>query len=283
MKLKIKIICPLLILAVLAGCSGQGRSDQDGGQGGSTSREAVLATLYNHYAAEYMALAIQAFNIASDRLTALARENVDCSGMAVVVDIDETIIDNSPHQAMTIRTGESYPAYWEEWCNLASAGAIPGAVEFLKLADSLGFAIFYISNRKAGTVLKATIENLEGLGFPQVNEERLMLREESSPTNVNPSNKESRRQKVESLGYRIILLAGDNLGDFFDDEGDNNTRRETVDSMSIMFGKRFIVLPNAMYGNWPASIGIDGSEAGYDRLIKEMTEPYWSEGKSNLN
>jgi 5'-nucleotidase (lipoprotein e(P4) family) len=267
-----QIVNILLLFTLTIGCTNsvpEGDSDSIRG-----NEELIMATLYNYYSAEYIALSIQAYNIASERLLKIASENSSVSNLAVVVDIDETILDNSPFQAKTIESGEPYPAYWDEWCNLGAARAVPGALEFLRLADSLGFGIFYISNRKIDPVYKGTFDNLEALGFPQISANSLMLREKESPENINPSNKELRREKVESQGYTIVLLAGDNLGDFFTDSSDSVVREGMVKELRKEFGTKYIVLPNAMYGNWPESIGIDGSDKVYNNLIKHMTAPF---------
>lgn len=269
-----KIPISIIILTLIAGCTGQKNKQESTGQTAWGNIELVMATLYNNMAAEYDALSYQAYNIASERISMIAAEKGETGSMAIVVDIDETILDNSPYQAKTIESGSSYPAWWDEWCNLAQAETVPGAVEFLSLADSLGFAIFYVSNRKSATVYDATFENLATMGFPQVNDQTMMLRETASESNPNPSDKESRRQKIESMGYTIVLLAGDNLGDFFVDEAGSDARSEQVERLKEQFGTRFIVLPNAMYGNWPASLGIDGNPESWKSLIMEMTLPF---------
>lgn len=263
--------CLIILLATSCGEVSGERGEKSDTWG---NEELVLATLYNYYAAEYMALSYQAWNIAGERLEQMATIKPNCSDLAVIVDIDETILDNSPFQAKSVESGQAYPAYWDDWCKLAVAKPVPGALEFLTLADSLGFKIFYISNRKMDPLYEATFKNLTDIGFPQVNLESMMLREAQSEDNPDPSDKEARRKKIELSGYNIVLLAGDNLGDFFIDEIDGLARSRKVKLQREEFGKRFIVLPNAMYGNWPASIGIDGSEQAYRELLQEMTEPF---------
>ncbi|MBS0010989.1 MAG: hypothetical protein KFF49_06250, partial [Bacteroidales bacterium] len=208
------------------------------------NEEAVLSTLYNHYSAEYRALAWQAFNIASERILDISNSTESTDSLAVVVDIDETLLDNSPHQALTILTGDPYPAGWNEWCSLAVAEAIPGAVSFLNLADSLGFSIFYVSNRHEDPLYEHTFKNLVEKGFPQVSRNSLLLRKKATATNPDPSNKEARRKFIESGGYKIVLYAGDNIGDFYSDteKGDERLKRAMEDRSS--FGTTYIVLPN---------------------------------------
>ena len=230
----------------------------------------VMATLYNYYADEYRALAYQAYNIAHDRVDAIRKDNPYNEKLAIVVDIDETLLDNSPHQALMIKTDSSYPYMWNEWCDLAKAKAVPGAVEFLQYADENDFNIFYVSNRKKKYVQESSMENLRSLGFPQVIDEHFLLRLERSESNPDPSDKQARRDEITALGFEIVLLIGDNLGDFYNDQEEKELRLAQVDSFKHEFGHKFIILPNAMYGNWPGSVGISDA-ASMDSLIIEMS------------
>ena len=125
--------------------------------------------------------------------------------LAVVVDIDETILNNSPYEAKAMLDGKAYESEsWYEWCNMAVAEPVPGALEFLKFADSLGFHVFYITNRKEEFVDEGTQENVRIMGFPQTSDDHFLLR-------TDERSKEKRRQSV-SENYEIVLLAGDNLG-----------------------------------------------------------------------
>lgn len=225
----------------------------------------MMAILYNYYAAEYKALAYQAFNMATDRLQQVRIKEPERKNLAVIVDIDETILDNSPYQAKLLELNTTYDSCWNAWCNLALARAVPGAVEFLQYADSLRFNIFYVSNRKA-ILEDATIKNLQKLGFPQLSGDHFYLR-------TTDSGKETRRNKIAEK-YEIVLLAGDNLGDFFPDTQLYQQRDSIVEARRKDFGKKFIVLPNAIYGNWPASIGIKRNQFPSDSLLEKMTEGF---------
>ncbi|MDT8393855.1 MAG: 5'-nucleotidase, lipoprotein e(P4) family [Bacteroidales bacterium] len=231
----------------------------------------TMATLYNHYAAEYRALAYQAFNMASDRVDRIKEERPDATKLGIVVDIDETLLDNSPHQALMIAKDSSYPYMWNEWCNMAAAKPVPGALAFLQYADKNGFHIFYVSNRKDKYTRLGTMKNLAGMGFPQLGENNILLRLERSDKNPHPSDKQARRDAITAGGYEIVLLIGDNLGDFYSDAEQCDERTKQVDAFMKEFGSRFIILPNAMYGNWPASIGIS-NESSMDSLLLEMTK-----------
>ncbi len=203
----------------------------------------LLATLYQQKAAEKRALSYQAFNIAKLMLDNQFRVAGLTKTLAVVVDIDETVLDNSPFEAKSIIENSSYPKYWDEWCELAAAEPLAGSVEFLNYAKSKGVVVFYITNRNI-KLLDATVKNLKEKGFPFADENHVLMK-------TDDSNKESRRNIV-TANHHIVLLMGDNLGDFmhvFDDKNIED-RFSLTDSYKDEFGRKFIVLPNPMYGSW---------------------------------
>lgn len=226
----------------------------------------LYATLYQQQAAEYKALCFQAYNLASIRLNQAVNQKHN-KPLAVVVDIDETVLDNSPYQAESIIKNMSYPEGWAEWMNMASAIAVPGAVEFLNEAASKKVEVFYISNRKE-EFKEASIRNLRETGFPFADSIHLMAR-------TNSNDKEIRRQKVME-NFDIILLVGDNLGDFnsvFDETNPSNRTEQTISNQKL-FGDRWIVLPNACYGTWVSAIPGYSNKITPDSLMKVL--------KSNL-
>lgn len=207
----------------------------------------VASTVWVQNAAEVRALQYQAFNIATQKLKTDLKWAKSDTPRAVVVDADETIIDNSPYQAKNILENKTYnSASWGEWVEEARATAIPGAVEFLNYADKNGVEIFYITNRKING-FNATYKNLKKLGFP-VKKENMLLR-------TDTSSKVARRKVVTSK-YRIVLLMGDNLDDFDDifEKKSIEDRFSETDKLKKRFGSRYIVLPNPMYGTWEGAI-----------------------------
>lgn len=216
----------------------------------------LLATLYQQKSAEVEALCYQAYNIAALRLNQILENNPYKKPLAVVVDVDETVLDNSPFEAKSILENSDYPTYWKEWMEHANAKALPGAVEFLNYASSKGVETFYITNRKV-EFQDATMKNLKDKGFPHVDEAHIMLRS-------TESNKEVRRQKVLET-HEIVILMGDNLNDFTDLFEANSTaeRHQNVINLKDEFGKKFIILPNAMYGAWVDAM------LNYENLPKE--------------
>jgi 5'-nucleotidase (lipoprotein e(P4) family) len=210
------------------------------------------AILWTQTSGEMRALAYQAFNLARmvlDRDLRIHRRSR--LRPAVIVDVDETILDNSRYQATLLKNRQSHTAQkLTDWVNRAEATALPGAVEFLRYAASRGVRVFYISNRRQ-IEKDATAVNLKKLGFPEVNDQTLLVR-----THPQSSSKEPRRQSV-SNKYRIVLLMGDNLNDFaeiFDKSRTVESRIAAVELNKDKFGVRFIILPNVMYGDWESAI-----------------------------
>ena len=210
------------------------------------------AILWTQSSGEKAALSYQAFALARMMLDRDLHVNRRSRmKRAVIVDVDETIIDNSRYQAMLIQTHQAYASKtWTEWCNRAQATALPGAVEFLRYANSKGVRVFYITNRKE-IEKDGTARNLKQLGFPDVTDETLLIR-----TDKNSSSKEPRRQAV-SAKYHVALLMGDNLNDFsdvFENAKTTGSRMLATEQNKQQFGTRLIVLPNPMYGNWEDAI-----------------------------
>lgn len=209
----------------------------------STREHNVMAVLWFQTAAEARALQYQAYNMARMMLDQDLVQTKTDKKRAVVVDIDETILNNSPYEGRAIRINRGYPYEWERWIDLAQAEAIPGSLEFLQYAASNNVDIFYVTNRKERD-RKGTLENLRRLGFPQADDAHLLIRTEES-------SKEARRQYI-ARTHHIVLLLGDNLADFSHvfDKKSVQQRNDEVDRLKTEFGKRFIVLPNPIYGDW---------------------------------
>ncbi len=207
----------------------------------------IYATTWYQNSPENQALYYQGFNVAKMRLEQFAKVKSE-KPKAVVVDIDETMLDNSPFQAQEIIDNKEFSSeFWNEWSQLGKAKALPGAKEFSKYCDSLGVALFYISNRKTNE-LGATLKNLDSLGFAFAKPEYFLLKE-------NESSKKARREKI-SEKFDIVMLVGDNLNDFsevFESRGDD-WGKSIVKEYKNEFGNRFIILPNPMYGEWEKNI-----------------------------
>lgn len=171
---------------------------------------------------------------------------------AVVLDVDETVLDNSAYQARLIRQNETYDtASWQAWCREAQAGAVPGALAFTRAAAGRGVQVFYVTNRDS-VVDAATRANLRRLGFPLAEEEHVVLTEGERPG--WDGSKTPRRRHI-AQDYRILLLIGDNFGDFVGEvESSVEDRGQRAESFEKYWGTRWIVLPNPQYGSWEGAL-----------------------------
>jgi 5'-nucleotidase (lipoprotein e(P4) family) len=228
------------------------------------------AAVYQQRAAEYEALCFQAYNTAREKLDGMlaappakdrapsAKDRAPSAGLpassvlppAIITDIDETLLDNSPYAVHQALRGETYSdSTWIAWTARVACDTVPGALTFLKYAASRGVAIFYVTNRL--TVERTpTLQNLQKWGFPDADTQHLTLLDPGSN-----SSKETRREAVRDH-YAVLMLLGDNLSDFspvFDHQS-WAARKERVESGAALFGGTFIVLPNPVYGDWEGAL-----------------------------
>ena len=212
----------------------------------------VQALLWQQNSAEYKALCHQAFNLAKIYLDK-ARINYNKNPTAIITDIDETVLDNSPYNARMIRDDVNYTrATWNAWGKEETAKAVPGALAFFKYANSKGVKIFYLSNRRQEQK-EETMQNLIKMGFPAVDSEHVLLRTDTG--------KKQARRNIILKNHHVVMLLGDNLSDFselFDDKS-TKERNNLVEKMKDNFGTKFIVLPNPMYGDWETKGIYEGS------------------------
>lgn len=236
------VIIVVFVLSVLISCHGKPeyltpvRENQD---------PLLLSVLWYQRSAEMQALYYQGYNIAKSSLTERLRGPDNKRPNAVIMDIDETILDNSPVEAFQVINNVPFSdSLWERWVNLCAAEPLPGALDFTKFAESIGVEVFYVSNRSAANSLGASIKNLSIKGFPFADSIHVVLK-------TDESSKEKRRLSIAGK-YEILLLMGDNLADLdivFEKRGDD-LAFGAVTEKEKEFGKKFIVFPNSMYGPW---------------------------------
>lgn len=261
------ILIPVALLVFFGLYSFRDKAEGISLERGITKKEySILSVLFQQHAAEYRALCLQSYNMARMQLD--LKLLTKPASPALITDIDETILDNSPFQAGNILDNTDYnTALWHKWCSEARAKSVPGAVEFMKYAASKGVNIFYVSNRDTSD-LKSSMKNLAEQGFPQITPEHFSFK-----TGKNSSKRV--RQDFIASKHQVLLLFGDNLNDFSYVFENRNTadRKGVVDSLKTAFGDRFIVLPNAMYGEWESAMykfNYKLSEAAKDSLRKSL-------------
>lgn len=232
------------------------------GQAGEPAVHPKLApTLWVQTALEWRGLCLQAYRLATQQLRVALKDKswtaaVEQSGKfkklrpAVVLDIDETVLDNSAGQARQVLGNTGFvPADWNQWVSEQKAPAIPGAVEFCRYAESRRVRVFYVTNRDAAQE-DATIANLTRLGFPATKETVLCRGERPEWA----SEKTSRRQLVAAT-HRILLLIGDDLGDFLPGVRTTIEKRvELTKPYEGNWGTKWFLLPNPGYGSWEDAV-----------------------------
>ena len=222
------------------------------------------AVLWVQRAAEYDAVSQTVYRAAADQLDpALKEANWDAlvpaergnaaAGLppAVIMDVDETVLDNSPYQARLVRDGKQYDeATWDLWVSEKKARAVPGVVDFAKAASARGVTILYLTNR-AEHLQAATIANLKAVGLPVKDDSVFLgLGTFVKGCEQNGSEKNCRR-RMAGEKYRVLMQFGDQLGDFVEivantPEGRDGLYAEYED----WFGERWWMLPNPTYGSW---------------------------------
>lgn len=232
----------------------------------------LFTALFQQKAAEYKALCFQAYNIARLRLDQSLSNPVSAKPKAIVTDIDETVLDNSPYAVHQGLQGKDYePVSWiNEWTVKADADTLAGAYSFFKYAASKNVEVFYITNRE-DKERASTLQNLQKFGFPYADERHLV-------TKSTVSSKEPRRQQLAAT-HDIIMLIGDNLSDFSTlfDKRSTEERTKNVQANAGEFGNKFIVLPNANYGDWESALynyNYKLTAAQKDSVIKSVLKNY---------
>lgn len=234
--------------------------------------DSKFATLWVNSAAEYEALSLQTYHLATLMLeqalydkswTAsvkqLSQDNYQDLPGAIIVDIDETILNNVQYQMELLEKNTSYSSKtWDAWLERAAATEVPGALSFIQKANALNIEVFYISNRTCKRRYGSrdycpqeldTLKNLQDLGFPATDAEHLLFKYEE----CNWGSEKQPRRDIILAKYRILLLVGDDFGDFLEGVKKNITAEERsslVKEYKAYWGQRWFVLPNPMYGSW---------------------------------
>ena len=170
---------------------------------------------------------------------------------AVVMDADETVLDNSGYQAWMVVNGTTFnPKTWTQFVKSETSAAIPGAVAFAKYAESKGVRVFYVTNRTKEEE-PATRENMRKLGFPMGANIDTILTAKEQP---DWGSAKGTRRAVIAKHYRILLLVGDNFGDFTDAyKGSVDERQKVYDENAAHWGRDWLMLPNPSYGSFESA------------------------------
>jgi acid phosphatase len=221
------------------------------------------ATLWMQRSVEYAGSTEAAFALAKIRLdqalkdkswtAAPAEQTGNFGGLppAIISDVDETLLDNSAYQAWNITAGTPFSnETWAKFVQAKISTAIPGAVDFTSYAAAKGVTVFYVSNRTVDGE-QATRDNMAKLAFPmgRGNVDTFLMANEQDGW----GSKKGSRRAVIAKDYRILLLLGDNFGDFVDAyKGSEAERKQVFEANGFRWGHDWIMLPNPSYGSWEA-------------------------------
>ncbi|MBD8899569.1 HAD family acid phosphatase [Rhodanobacter sp. DHG33] len=251
----------------------------------AAANDNLNAVAWTQTAIEHDLIYIQAYRDAQSRLLealhdpnwdALSKDDrvTPATGLpaAVVLDIDETVLDNSPYQARLVKSGGSYDeASWAAWCKEQRARAMPGALAFTQFAAAHGIAVIYLSNR-AQDLDTATLANLRQLGFPVSGPDAFLGLGTVEPGCDQVGTEKGCRRQLVSRKYRVLMQFGDQLGDFVDVLANTEAgRKQAIADYMGWIGTRWFVLPNPTYGSWePALFNNDWSAPATEQRQKKL-------------
>ena len=221
----------------------------------------TMGLLWMRTSAEYRALAYQGYNVAMNAVKmAVTDPSHQRKPLAIVLDADETVVDNTKLMGESIVNGNGRfdAPWWRQAVHQGKSQAMPGAVEFLNEVHKQGVEIFYVSNRYAPVNLDVTIQNFKELGFPSVDKDHVLLFEKDS-------DKQPRFDAI-AKKYAVVVYMGDNAGDFpIGTKGKTLAERnDIIDAHKEDFGTTFVVFPNPAYGSWVSALA-----KGYQNLSPE--------------
>ena len=258
----------LLVCLGMYGCATTGEPDS------TPAHDNTDSVVWLQSSTEYAAVTAGIYAAATAAIKEIATTETDrARSMAIVLDIDETVLDNSRYQGSLVLDNANYESdSWDRWVALRAAPAVPGAVDFIQTSLSLGFHVAFITNRpcraRAGTSedcpqRRETLVNLENVGIDTESTTLFLMADRPSDrcaallTDAEKadgkwsSDKTSRRECV-ALDHDIIMLFGDQLGDFIEKQGDpsGQSGRASAAQYEEYWGKAWFMLPNPTYGGW---------------------------------
>jgi|TARA_B100000795_G_scaffold98687_1_gene72473 5'-nucleotidase (lipoprotein e(P4) family) len=274
-KVLVKVLTISIALGAVIPALGQNVTSNDP----DIDNNLMMAMAWKQTSAEFRALYHQGFNVARMRVEiALAQKQDDTLPLAIISDVDETLLLANDYWGYLITQGQDFfdDASWDRWIEENRAVASPGALEFLNFCVSNSVEIFYVTNRDQGeATVQLAIENLIAAGFPSADEAHLRVLRESS-------NKELVQQEIRE-GYEVIALLGDNLNDFARRyySTDVDQRMSLMEEDRDSYGREYILFPNPTDGHWIRAIFGESEPNESDanrRILKDAaTRAAWAE------
>lgn len=223
----------------------------DSARGKSLIAEGMIPPQAFHWArtsAEHRALLLQTYHGASEQLKKLSA-GLAPGSWAVAMDVDETILDNTPYfqeQAQIGLLDFSFQS-WIDFVNRATTPLLPGALQFTKLVYDLGGRVVVVTNR-AEYLCNSTRKNLDQVG---IRNEAVLCRPPVG-NDKTPRFRAIEAGAIEGLPpLRIVMYVGDNITDF--PNATQEKMRGARDAEYSEFGRTWWMLPNPIYGSWQSN------------------------------
>lgn len=251
----------LLILASALSCAASAPEPRPLAAPGKADNR-LDAILWQTTSAEYRVLAQMIYATAEAQLeralgdgqwSALPsqKDNYQNLPPAIIMDIDETVVDTGGFQSQMARHQSRFSSRpWREWQARNLVAAVPGAVEFIAAAQARGVTIFFVTNRDHPTEAVTRL-NLTSIGIKLPSDLDTVLCRDERPD--WGSDKESRRRFI-AQSYRVLMLFGDDLADFISEFRASPAQRRADASKHNLWGTKWFMLPNPMYGSWEMSL-----------------------------
>ncbi|HET6434200.1 MAG TPA: HAD family acid phosphatase [Xanthomonadaceae bacterium] len=285
--MRLSRLAPLPLALALAACAGlpAAQAPQPDASATVPADDSLDATAWFQKAIERELISIEVYRAAGEHLAA-ALQDPDWDALvpadraaagpahglppAIIVDVDETVLDNSPHQVRQIRARTEFdPGTWNSWVEERAATPLPGALDFLQHAAAQGVTVYYVSNR---TVAQgpATVANLRATGFPIADDGQFLGKGTVVHGCAGTGSDKSCRRQLVGRGHRVVMQFGDQLGDFVEPAANTlDGRRAAVAPHLGWVGERWWVLPNPVYGSWESALSGDADSPEARRAAKE--------------
>ncbi|MDP6832977.1 MAG: HAD family acid phosphatase [Alphaproteobacteria bacterium] len=248
-------LCATALLVVGVGLAACDTPPQNDGLNGTLWLQSSVENKANALATYRLGTMMLDAALADKSWTAAPNEQKgDFSGKppAIILDVDETVLDNSVYQSWVVTKNTHYSSKtWGPFVNDIRSRPIPGSLDFIKTAVAKGIKIFYVTNRKA-PLEAATRKNLAVFGYPiDTSEDTVLTKGEKKAWK---SSKKSPRRAHVAKNYRVLMVFGDNFGDFVDGyKGSLAERHALYQKHDAMWGTKWFMLANPSYGSWESS------------------------------
>jgi len=234
----------VLVVSVVTGCGSAVRPGVSGPAAGPAAQADPPAIHWTRTAAEHRAVFLQTYQWAERRVQEVS-SGLPARAWAVILDADETVIDNSLYQRERAAVGGAFtPETWTAWVRRREATALPGAAQFIARVRSLGGRVVIVTNRTQSEC-EDTRSNIQSLGIGV----DLVLCRPAETSDKNPRFLAVQNGTAAAgiPALEVVMWIGDNIQDF---PGLTQQLAQAPDSSFARFGGRYVVLPNPMYGSW---------------------------------